>query len=78
MFFENVPVWKEETPGPEECHTSSIISNNIVTSHPQLTWFWVDWLRVVDVDNDGDKDILTENKFYNLQWRNDNGVFTKY
>jgi len=58
--------------------TNTLITNNVVLTHDQLSWFWVEWLRCFDVDNDGDKDIVTDDKFYNLQWRNDNGKFVKY
>src|SRR5690606_1845451 len=57
--------------------TSSLINGNVVLTHPDLTWFWVDWLRVYDIDNDGDKDLVTDNRFYNLKWSNNNGVFLK-
>lgn len=58
--------------------TTTIISNHIQTTHPGLTWFWIDWLRLLDADGDGDKDIVTDNKFYNLQWRNNNGSFARF
>ncbi|MFN7278735.1 MAG: FG-GAP repeat domain-containing protein [bacterium] len=58
--------------------SSTLINGNPQTSHPQLSWFWVDWLRLIDTDGDGDQDLVTDNRFYNLQWRNDNGVFVKY
>lgn len=58
--------------------SATLINANPQTSHPQLSWFWVDWLRLMDTDGDGDQDLVTDNRFYNLQWRNDNGVFVKY
>ena len=58
--------------------TSTLITGNVQLTHPQLSWFWIDWLRILDVDNDGDKDLITDNKYYNLQWRNNNGSFTKF
>ncbi len=59
-------------------NTSTLINGNPQLSHPNLSWFWVDWLRMYDVDGDGRKDIVTDNKFFNLQWKNNNGVFTKF
>ncbi|HSB94600.1 MAG TPA: hypothetical protein VLC28_15865, partial [Flavitalea sp.] len=73
----NIQVLTQQVNAGFTDQTSSIISNNLVTTHPQMDWFWVDWLRVYDIDNDGDKDIITDNKYYNLQWSNNNGVFTK-
>jgi hypothetical protein len=58
--------------------TNTVIANNIVLTHDKLNWFWVEWLRCFDVDNDGDKDLVADDRFYNLQWRNDNGKFTKF
>jgi len=58
--------------------SSTLINGNPQTTHPQLSWFWVDWFRVLDTDGDGDQDLVTDNRFYNLQWRNDNGTFVKY
>lgn len=58
--------------------TNNVITNNSVLTHDKLSWFWVEWLRVYDVDNDGDKDLVTDDKFYNLQWRNDSGKFVKF
>lgn len=58
--------------------TNTFITNNSVLTHDKLSWFWVEWLRFFDADNDGDKDLVTDDRFYNLQWRNDNGKFTKF
>jgi len=73
----NIQVLTQQANGTFSDQTSSVINSNIVATHPQLTWFWVDWLRVYDMDNDGDKDLITDNKFYNLQWTYNNGVFSK-
>jgi hypothetical protein len=73
----NIQVLTQQSNGTFSDQTNTIISNNLVSTHPQLEWFWVDWLRVYDMDNDGDKDLITDNKYYNLQWSNTNGVFTK-
>ncbi|MCY1524457.1 Repeat domain in Vibrio, Colwellia, Bradyrhizobium and Shewanella [compost metagenome] len=58
--------------------TSTYIDQPMVTSHPDLNWFWVDWLRLYDADGDGKKDLVADNKYYNCQWRNLNGKFIKY
>lgn len=38
---------------------------------------WVNWIRIQDVDNDGDLDITSDDKLYGLVWLNNNGVFSK-
>ncbi|MFC5284826.1 FG-GAP repeat domain-containing protein [Pedobacter alpinus] len=38
---------------------------------------WINMIRVHDVDNDGDLDITSDDKFYGLSWINNSGVFTK-
>jgi len=57
--------------------TNTLINGNPILTYPNMDWFWVDWLRIYDFDNDGNKDIVTENKFFNIQWRNNNGTFVK-
>ncbi len=57
--------------------TATVISGNPVLTYPGISWFWIDWLRIYDVDKDGDKDIIVDNKFFNMKWINQNGVFTK-
>lgn len=52
---------------------SASIQNNATTSGG-----WVVWFLPHDVDSDGDTDITTADKWYNLQWRNEGGTFTKY
>jgi hypothetical protein len=58
--------------------SSTLINGNPQTTNPQLSWFWVDWFRLLDTDGDGDQDLVTDDRFFNLQWRNDNGTFVKY
>ncbi|MGB4400778.1 MAG: VCBS repeat-containing protein [Daejeonella sp.] len=74
----NIQILTQNANGSFTDATSSLITNNIVLTDSRLSWFWVDWLRCFDIDNDGDKDIVTEDKYYNLQWRNDNGKFVKF
>lgn len=38
---------------------------------------WIIWLRPHDIDNDGDIDITSEDKFDSHVWINNNGTFTK-
>ncbi|HEX7366040.1 MAG TPA: FG-GAP-like repeat-containing protein [Pelobium sp.] len=38
---------------------------------------WINLVRVQDVDNDGDLDITSDDKYYGLAWLNNNGVFSK-
>lgn len=38
---------------------------------------WIIWLRPHDIDNDGDTDITSEDKFDSHIWINNSGVFTK-
>lgn len=58
--------------------TATMINGNPQLTHPGIDWFWVDWLRFYDTDGDGDMDLVADDRFNNLQWRNDNGVFVKY
>ena len=55
--------------------TSTAITNNIILDYPGLSWFWVDWLRIFDVDGDGDLDITSDNSYLGISWLNRNGVF---
>ena len=74
----NIQILTQNANGSFTDATSSLITNNVVLTDSRLTWFWVEWLRCFDIDNDGDKDIVSEDKYYNLQWRNDNGKFVKF
>ena len=38
---------------------------------------WIIWLRPQDIDNDGDLDITSEDKFDSHVWLNNSGVYTK-
>ena len=52
--------------------TSLVIINN---SNPNTQW--IDWIRVHDINKDGKMDFTTDNKSYNLEWINVNGIMTK-
>lgn len=53
--------------------TSSVMPQNANPAAPK----WVNWLRIHDINNDGWPDITADDKLYNLEWRNNNGVFIK-
>lgn len=36
---------------------------------------WIKWIRIQDIDNDGDADITTDDRFYSKVWVNNNGKF---
>lgn len=52
--------------------TKTVFSGNASQSSK-----WVNLVRVQDVDNDGDMDITSDDKFYGLSWTNNNGIFSK-
>lgn len=72
-----VQVLMQQTNKTFSDNTSSAIQGNTVLTYPQVDWFWVDWLRVYDFDNDGKKDIVVENKNFNIKWKNTNSVLIK-
>lgn len=59
--------------GRQFIDASSSIQNNATT-----TGSWVVWWLPHDVDGDGDLDLTTADKWYNLQWKNNGGTFVKY
>lgn len=52
--------------------STAIQNNNAVTGK------WVVWFLTQDLNGDENIDISTADKYYNLQWRNNNGTFSKY
>lgn len=52
--------------------TSTSLKSNVTNTEK-----WINWIRVHDVDSDGDMDITTEDKLYNLAWINSGGIFNK-
>lgn len=74
----NIQIMIQQNDNTFADNSSTLINGNQLLTHPKLSWFWVDWLRMYDVDGDGRKDLVTDNKFYNLQWKNNNGVFAKF
>jgi len=54
-----------------------VTSSNIINNFDPFAIKWINWLRVHDIDNDGDLDFSTDDKIYNLEWKNSNGVFSK-
>ncbi len=53
------------------------ITTTNLKNNANATAKWINWIRVQDVDNDGDLDITSDDKFYGLVWLNTNGVFLK-
>ncbi|MBU1374050.1 MAG: VCBS repeat-containing protein [Bacteroidetes bacterium] len=37
---------------------------------------WIKWIRIQDIDNDGDLDITTDDRFYNKVWINNKAKFS--
>lgn len=72
-FYQGFHMQLLENTGTAFTDVSSKIQDGATT-----TGGWVIWFLVHDIDDDGDMDITTEDKFYNLQWRNDDGTFVKF
>lgn len=53
--------------------TSAVVGNYRNDNPPK----WIIWLRPHDIDNDGDIDITSEDKFDSHVWTNNGGLFTK-
>jgi len=60
-----------------EGNTFSDVTNSVLLNNFDISANWINWIRIHDVDNDGDLDITTDDKKYNLEWKNANGVFSK-
>jgi hypothetical protein len=56
---------------------TDVTSTNIINNSDPNAPKWINWLRVHDLDNDGDLDFSTDDKIYNLEWKNSNGVFSR-
>lgn len=56
---------------------TDVTSSNIINSADPNAPKWINWIRVHDLDNDGDLDFSTDDKYYNLEWKNSNGVFSR-
>ena len=52
------------------------VTKTTLTNYFNSTANYINWIRVADVDNDNDLDIITDDKMYNLVWTNNNGSFT--
>lgn len=60
-----------------ETRFTDVTSANI-KSNVNLDSNWLNWVKIQDVDGDGDMDITSEDKLYNLAWiNNGSGVFNK-
>lgn len=53
------------------------VSSTAMPNNKDTNAKWINWLRVWDVDKDGDLDITSDEKWYNLEWKNNNGSFAK-
>lgn len=60
-----------------EGNTFSDVTSSVLLNNSDISANWINWIRIQDVDNDGDFDITTDDKKFNLEWKNVNGVFTK-
>jgi hypothetical protein len=52
------------------------VSKTVLSKNSSITAKWINWIRVLDVDNDGDLDITTDDKMFGLVWTNNNGSFS--
>lgn len=52
------------------------VTKSVLPSNSSFNAKWINWVRVIDIDNDGDLDITTDDKMYGLTWVNNNGNFT--
>lgn len=57
--------------------TFTDVTVNNLKSNADITSKWLNWVKIRDVDNDGDMDITSEDKLYNLSWINSGGVLNK-
>ncbi|MBK0382652.1 VCBS repeat-containing protein [Pedobacter sp. SD-b] len=53
------------------------VSKTALSGNSDASANYINWVRVQDVDNDGDLDITTDDKSYGLEWINNNGLFNK-
>ncbi|OAQ41558.1 hypothetical protein A5893_00120 [Pedobacter psychrophilus] len=53
------------------------VSSKVLTGNKDASASYINWLRVQDVDGDGDLDITTDDKSYGLEWINNGGIFSK-
>jgi hypothetical protein len=53
------------------------VSKNFLTGNSDAAAPYINWLRVHDVDGDGDLDFITDDKSYGLEWINNSGIFSK-
>lgn len=53
------------------------VTKTTLSGNSSSTAKWINLIRVQDVDNDGDMDITTDDKFYRLSWINNQGTFSK-
>jgi hypothetical protein len=52
------------------------VTKTTLTNYSSITAKWINWIRIIDVNGDGDLDITTDDKMYGLVWTNNKGLFT--
>ena len=57
--------------------TFTDVTSTNLKSNDDLNSKWLNWVKIRDVDGDGDMDITSEDKLYGLKWINSGGVFNK-
>lgn len=58
-------------------NTFTDVTTANLKNNANATAKWVNWIKVQDIDNDGDLDITADDKFYGLVWLNNGGIFSK-
>ena len=57
--------------------TFTDVTSTNLKSNADLDSKWLNWVKIRDLDGDGDMDITSEDKLYGLKWINSGGVFNK-
>lgn len=52
--------------------------SKVISGNSSLTGSWVVWFLPHDMNGDGNVDISTADKWYNLQWRNEGSAFVRF
>nr|MBC7613664.1 VCBS repeat-containing protein [Pseudopedobacter sp.] len=55
---------------------TDVTSTTITPNKDASDTNWIKWIRIQDIDNDGDLDITTDDRFYSKVWINNNAKFT--
>jgi PBP1b-binding outer membrane lipoprotein LpoB len=78
-FYSNyyVQILKNNNGSFTDVSTTAMPINSVPFSSSITKYNWVNWFRVQDINNDGWTDITSDDKYYNLSWVNNNGIFVK-